>query len=384
MRTLRIAIATSGRFHVLDLARELVRVGHDVRLYSMLPHKRVEMFGLDRKFHRSLFPLVSPLAGWQRYFPGFYSDVRDQLLSRALDSAVTRILGPCDVFICMSGIFLAAARHAAESCGAKVWVERGSRHILSQAEILKAVPGARVPSEWTISRELELYQLADRIVVPSKHAAESFQRDARSASKLFVNPYGVDLSMFPYRARRNRKVGAIQLIFAGNWSLQKGCDVLVKAVGPSDDVEIHHYGLIGDCSFPTNDSRFFHHGAVMQSELSKEYARYDGLIQPSRQEGLSLVLSQALASGLPVIATDRTGSDDLAHTPRLRERIFTVPHDDPIALRNGILGLRKRMTELGEFSSLDISDLRTLSWQAYATRYSTELLQSIPMNPNSP
>src|SRR5690242_18534482 len=34
---LRIAIATGGRFHVLDLARELAALGHEVQLYSFVP-----------------------------------------------------------------------------------------------------------------------------------------------------------------------------------------------------------------------------------------------------------------------------------------------------------------------------------------------------------
>ena len=34
-KPLRIAIATGGRFHVLDLARELDALGHEVRFYSV-------------------------------------------------------------------------------------------------------------------------------------------------------------------------------------------------------------------------------------------------------------------------------------------------------------------------------------------------------------
>ena len=38
-RRLRIAIATAGRFHVLDLARELNALGYAVDFYSYVPNR---------------------------------------------------------------------------------------------------------------------------------------------------------------------------------------------------------------------------------------------------------------------------------------------------------------------------------------------------------
>src|SRR5205814_2148833 len=95
----------------------------------------------------------------------------------ALDRSVSVMLEPCDVFICMSGIYLGAALLAQQKYGAKVWLERGSRHILSQHEILAAIPGANQPTSDVIARELEGYTKADKIVVPSRHVFESFKRD---------------------------------------------------------------------------------------------------------------------------------------------------------------------------------------------------------------
>jgi len=48
-----------------------------------------------------------------------------------------------------------------------------------------------------IERKLAGYALADRIVVPSGHVRDSFRRDPVAQAKLFENPYGVDLAMFP-------------------------------------------------------------------------------------------------------------------------------------------------------------------------------------------
>jgi glycosyltransferase involved in cell wall biosynthesis len=376
-RAVRIAIATSGRFHVLDLARELAELGHDVCFYSMLPDSRAEAFGLDSRRHRSLLPYVAPFAGLQRYAPRFIPELRDRLMSNMLDRAVESVLEPCDVFIAMSGIFVRALRFARQKYGAKIWVERGSRHILSQAEILAAAPGARGPAENVIARELEAYRLADRIVVPSRHVVDSFARDPAAYAKLFVNPYGTKLDMFPYRARE-RAIGPLRLLFVGAWSRRKGCDVLEKAVRGSEGISLRHVGNIGDLPFPGLSSEFEHFDPVPQPQLNSFYHGSAACVLASREDGFGMVLGQALATGLPIICTDRTGGEDLRHTAALQDRITIVPHDDVDALRRAIEALRQRLSAGPQFAPLSDDDLATLAWPAYAVRYEKELLTYVP------
>ena len=59
-KPLRIAIATGGRFHVLDLARELDALGHEVQFYSYVPKARALQFGLPARCHVSLLPIMWP------------------------------------------------------------------------------------------------------------------------------------------------------------------------------------------------------------------------------------------------------------------------------------------------------------------------------------
>jgi glycosyltransferase involved in cell wall biosynthesis len=374
---LRIAIATSGRFHVLDLARELATRGHDVRLYSSLPHSRAERFGLAREYHRSLTTLVAPVVAWQRLAPKVMPAALSWMSVRAHDAAVSAMLEPCDVFIFMSGIYLNSAQRAKERYGAKLWLERGSRHILSQDNILSTVPGATRPFRDIIARELAGYQLADRIVVPSRHVAESFAHDPESAPKLFVNPYGVSLDMFPYRERKSRAQGPLRIVFAGTWSWRKGCDVLEAAIRECKDVHLLHVGDIGDLNFPKRESMFEHLNAVPQAELTAIYHESDVFVHASREEGLSMVQVQALASGLPLICSDRTGGADLAATPALRSRITVVPHGNVTALNLAIESARDAVRVGVALPPLSHEDLHAISWQAYARRYNAELSASV-------
>ena len=66
---LRIGIASAGRFHVLDLARELSRLGHQVRFYSYVPKSRGRRFGLADDDQAPVTALVWPLLAWQRFAP---------------------------------------------------------------------------------------------------------------------------------------------------------------------------------------------------------------------------------------------------------------------------------------------------------------------------
>jgi glycosyltransferase involved in cell wall biosynthesis len=375
-RRLKIGIATAGRFHVLDLARELHALGHHVRFYSYVPRARARRFGLLDECHVSLLPLVLPAVAWERLMPRRMPKMRERVLYTLLNRGVIMRLHPCDVFICMSGIYLEAARFAKQRYGATIWLHRGSHHILSQDEILAAVPGAERPSDLVIRRELAGYAAADCIVIPSAHVEESFRRDAAAHGKLFLNPPGMNLSMFRDHPNK-QELERFSLIYVGVWSLQKGCDLLTKAVAQVADVRLTHVGAIGDCEFPTGHPQFIHVDPVQEPELATFYSKADLSVQASRHEGLSAVLRQALASGLPLVCTDRTGGADLAHTPALAARITVVPHDDVGALAGAITKWRDRRRGGERLPRLLETDREKLGWAAYARRYSDELLARV-------
>jgi glycosyltransferase involved in cell wall biosynthesis len=375
--SLRIAIAAAGRFHVLDLARELHALGHRVRFYSYVPASRARSFALPAECGVSLLPFALPALAWQRLAPGFLPRLRERLMYAALNYAVILRLRRCDVFICMSGIYLEAARFAKRRYGASIWLERGSRHILSQLRILAGIAGAERPSRLTVRRELAGYKVADRIVVPSMHAEESFAVMPDLRLKLFRNPYGVDPDVFS--ARGPGEIGqSVALLYVGTWSLEKGCDLLEAAVRELDGVRLTHVGAIGDLHFPAFPERFVHHDPVAQPVLTQFYAAADLFVLASRQDGFGMVLSQALASGLPVICTDRTGGGDLAEMPGFASRVTVVSAGDTDALAEAIRGWRDRLRGGDRPPTLGADERQSLSWAAYARRYNAELLRAQP------
>lgn len=370
---MKIAIASIGRFHVLDLARELDHLGLETLFYSYVPVKRGERFGLPAKVQRSVLPYVWPLVGWQRYAGSFAPRLQERAMARGLNLSVQARLEPCDVFICMSGMYLEAARYAKRRFGAQVWLERGSRHILSQRQILREA-GAAGPSDFIVARETAGYEIADRIVVPSRHVVQSFNEIAPNlAPKLFVNPYGVDIEQFP--ATTVVPSGLPTVLCVGGWSRQKGSDILVEAIRLLEGVQLLHVGSIVDLPFP-KDAKFQHVDPVPQWQLREYYARAHVFAMASRQEGLALVQAQALASGLPLVCTDRTGGVDLGLSEGLRDRILEVPHGDAGALADALRRTLVR-AEQGGFAPLADADRRLLDWSAYGRRYADELRRAL-------
>jgi glycosyltransferase involved in cell wall biosynthesis len=336
----------------------------DVRFYSYVSRRRAAKFGLPGRCHVALLPFLFPLVALERVFPRFIPHMIERLMSWALDLVVILRMRPCDVFICMSGMYLRAPQVARRRYDAKISVHRGSRHIQSQQEILASLPQAAQVTEFMMRREVEGYALADRIAVPSTHVAESFAPWPKHARKLFLNPYGVDLDQFPLWGRAQRTEPTV--LFVGNWSYQKGADVLAEAIDQMDGARLIHVGALIDAPFPAH-SRFIHHDPVPQWELGSFYGAAHVFALASRHDGFGMVLSQALASGLPVVCTEFTGGPDLARLPGLARLIRVVPAGDSIALRRA---LTKSLDEVTRKPVAPITEeeRQALSWKAYALR----------------
>ena len=373
-RKLRVAIATLGRFHVLDLARELALLGHEVRFYSYVPRQRAVRFGLPEQCHVSLLVFLWPLVALAKVMRGERSRAwLDQLTFRAANWAVQWRMQPCDVFIGMAGIYLEAAIAAKRRYGARIVVERGSMHIDAQKDILDAIrqlhPGAATVPEQNVVRDRKAYEIADVIVVPSIHTERSFLDRGFPPDRLFRNPYGVDLDAFQLKPEIQREEGLV--LFVGNWSLRKGVDVLIPAMKTlcCEPVRLCHLGKRGDGAYP-DEKWFMAHGHVDQKELAAWYQRAQVLVLPSREEGLSLVLIQALACGCPVVGSERSGARDLQAIPGLSDWVDVVECDDAAVLAGAI---RRRLNSAYPVTSTDAIRSQ-LSWKEYARRYGRMLI----------
>ena len=318
---MRVGIGTSTRFrHALDLAREIQRLGEEVSVYTALPPSRVDAELRARtRTHPSRLLLwrtvgsLPVLKGWN-----FWENETFRDLGRWVGEQVRGI--DLDVFDALDGVGLEAGRLVRRRGG--VWIcNRGSTHILMQKDLLvsehrrwkQPVPQTYF-HPYMVDRVLAEYEGANAVVVPSRFARNSFLDRGFDPEFVHLCPYGVDLAMFKREPKTDAK---FRVLFAGAQSIRKGIGYLFEALRPlvkSGAIELWLVGPTpddGKALLAQNGDLFTHHGLQPRNKLSWYYSQASVLVLPSVEEGLALVQAQALACGLPVIASVNTGAEDL-------------------------------------------------------------------------
>jgi glycosyltransferase involved in cell wall biosynthesis len=227
----------------------------------------------------------------------------------------------CDLYVGLSGSALPAGKKAHQR-GARFICDRGSSHIRAQDELLR-----EEHAQWnmsfvgidprTIAREESEYEEADFITVPSTFVYRSFVDQGITANKLRLLPYGMNLSRFQPVDKPDPQ--RFDMLFVGGMSLRKGVQYLVQAYqkikhpaksmtfvwSPSADLieALTARGLWPEDAIVS--------GHMPQTELKKIMSRSHVLVLPSLEEGLAMVMAQAMACGCPVIASNHTGAEDL-------------------------------------------------------------------------
>lgn len=360
---MKVNILSPGRFHVLDLARELDKNGLDVKFYSFVPTKRARQFGLPEHCSASLFYVMLPFLAISRLFR--HARWASQLRIWIQDRLTALVMRRCDVLIAMSGDFIAAPMKAKKD-GAIIIVERGSKHILEQKRILESIPTLKnrepVPKA-NVKRELKCYEFADYISIASQHVKRSFLAHDYPERKLIINPYGTDLSMFYPLRKKERKY---DVIMVGAWSYQKGADLLLQAIRRLK-IQFLHVGALVDVPFE-EDEYCHHHEPVDQKELVHFYNNAKVFILPSRQDGWGMVLTQAIACNLPIIGSPDSGAEDLQQMVLHPEYITLIKSYEVEAVIESIQDALSKYNRLGE--SLYAGDaIHNLTWEAYGQRY---------------
>jgi glycosyltransferase involved in cell wall biosynthesis len=367
----KVAVASAGPFHAFDLARQMERLGHLEHLYTAYPSWRVDGMPKEKV---STFPwLMAPAMLANRF--GF-NRVRNSLnvpMIETFDRWMAERLAPCDVFHCLSSFGLQSHRAARSRHGAFTVCDRGSAQIEYQDEILRdefarfGAPYRGIDSR-LIERELEEYAFCDLIFVPSSFALRTFVGKGVPREKLRLNPYGVDLAMFHREPKSDRK---FRVLFVGMVSLQKGLPYLFEAIAGLKhlDVELCVIGTLEAEMRPIMakyEGTFRYLGAVARGELHKHYSQASVLVLPSIQEGLAMVQAQAMACGVPVIASNNTGAEDL-FTDGVEG--FIVPIRDAGAIREKILALYENPAMREQMGEAALARVRKIGgWDDYGVR----------------
>ena len=323
---MHISIAAHGRFHAFDLAAALLGHGMDVRLLTNYP-RRVAARWLPAERVQTLrrHGLLSRAA--RHAASGEPPEQVEAALKQMFGRWAARrhIAEVPDVVHCWSGVAEESLRACADR--AICTVARGSAHIRTQYELLAAEQvrtGCRLekPSAWIIAREEREYDLAFRVIVPSSFARRSFIERGHDPGKIAVvnlswraRGFEADEAIVARRAQRLRSGAPLRVLYTGALSYRKGMHdmrAVLGALGPRMSFRLVG-PLLDECAdFAREAARVAQvQAAVPESHLPEVYAWGDVFLLPTIEDGFAVVLAQAQAAGLPLIATTNCGAPDI-------------------------------------------------------------------------
>ena len=236
------------------------------------------------------------------------------------DRLLSKKIARCRIFHGCTALCLASLR-AAKRNGAITLVENAACHPrhwkkVEMEECRRFSANSRDGSGNFAGRLLERmdreFEECDRIVVPSVVAQESFAEYGYGGKTVLVQT-GVDSDYFS-PTPVVPTAPTFRVCYVGRLEFAKGVGYLLEAwkkLGLRDAELV----LVGEvkpqmrpllAKYANGGVRVT--GVVPAPEAARCYREATLFVQPSPNEGLAQVLLEAMASGLPVVATDKTGA----------------------------------------------------------------------------
>jgi glycosyltransferase involved in cell wall biosynthesis len=382
---MKIAIVVHGRFHGFDLARALLERGHEVVVFTNYPRWAAARFGLARDRVRSFArhgALSRAASRATRVWAGAY---RERWLHELFGGWAAAELAreTWDVVHCWSGVSEELLRATLPGRPLRLLM-RGSAHIevqdrlLAEEEARTGCPADR-PSPWMMARETREYALADRIAVLSSFARQSFIDRGVAGQKVDVLALGVDTTAFrPAQdviAQRQKRMAAsapLTVLYVGALSFQKGLwDLLQAAAAMRGQSEVR-FVLVGPRTeaMRTALAQAGPNVEVLakrpQRRLPDVYWGADLFVFPTIHDGFGLVLTQAKAAGLPILATTNSAAPDLISENRDG---WIVPIRDPRALAERLRWCEGHRAELASMTEQIYRHFRPRDWADVAADF---------------
>lgn len=221
-----------------------------------------------------------------------------------------------------------------------------------------------------------VWKKASYIVANSKSLQELAQKTANRFNKNVVYiPNGVDTAIFIPSTEKT----SIRILFVGRLVEQKGVTYLLHALHElkSEGTFITHKvqcDIVGDGPLRASleqeardlgvDSDTIFHGWITRDQLPQLYKRAYIMVLPSFEEGMPNVLLEALAAGLPIVATDIGGTNELVANQK--NGFLYKDHADLAPLLRRII-LDQNLAQAMSNASLEIS--KKFDWDFVAEGY---------------
>ncbi len=310
---MNVILATARQAHYQLPANAFARRGCDVSIYTATPRSRLRNF--DPRVRNRWIP--APVAIFSAITHTRTPQLLDELDAVLFDCWTASFLGEANLLLGAASSSLASGK-AAQRQGATFVLDRACPDIRVQQQMMveearKAGGAFRTSSQWFLERQVEEYETADFILSPSDYSRRSYPEHLRKKAVL-APLYGRSKTS----PRVPRPAGSkFVLGVVGGHPLRKGYLYLLQAwkdlalpnaelrIRASD--EIHSYPVLHQLLSELPSVTML--GYV--PDMSGFYAGCDAFILPSVDDGFGMALFEAMANGVPSIATRNCGASEL-------------------------------------------------------------------------
>ena len=318
-----------------DQALALSKLGHQIVILSVDSHfcTYYRKFGVTH-IEKDNISIYNFYAGWiwgkilQKLFFRLHLKVKEFFFSLLFNKVVKRegmpdliyahYLGNSSMALCAKrkyGIPVVAIEH---------WSELGYNHI-------------KAPIKMTANK---VYKEVDKLLVVSSYLRDNIIKNFGVDSIVVNNMIGSEFHYVPVV----KKDKIVRFVATGNLIMRKGFDILISAFGKLNlPVNTWSLVIVGggreyDNLLKMIDGFNLKHNIYLigrkdRNEVVKTLHNSDIYILPSRSETFGVAAVEALACGLPVIATECGGSSDYMND----KNGLTCPVDDINSLSESIL-----------------------------------------------
>lgn len=209
-------------------------------------------------------------------------------------------------------------------------------------------------------------KLADYHLVASSFSKGALEYEGIESTRIFVVPYGVDEDKF-VPATRNYNEGILNILYVGEVNQRKGILQLLEAAKAIHQPNIK-FNIVGDGveSYPDlfkpYEQYVTFHGPAYFEKLLKHLEANHIFLFPSMGDGFGLVLLEAMAAGLPIIASKNSAGPDLVNEGK---NGFLIEPGNTDNLVKCIMWCYNNMDKLPEMSSNARESARQFTWDNY-------------------
>jgi glycosyltransferase involved in cell wall biosynthesis len=349
---MRIAISTTRQAHYKLPANSFVSRNHEVTVYSSTPAGRFRGFdaSLTHRFVPAPITLFNALT---RIGPPVWMNELDTAL---YDRLVALRMGECDLFLGGASGSLYTGKAVQRNGGIFV-LDRACPHIQFQQELLveearKAGGTFRRQTPWFLERQLEEYEQADFLLMPSNYSIRSYPEHIRR--KAILAPLCARINS---SARVRKAPGSPFVVGAvGGQPLRKGYLYLLEAwkrlALPNAQLKIRsnqdyrNFSVLARLAAEQSNVEFLPY----IPDIGAFYSQCDAFILPSVDDGFGMALFEAMARGVPSITTHSTGASELlvngrdaividaGKTEQIQEALLTLYESSSARERLGLNG----------------------------------------------